>query len=41
MNFTMDGINRNNMLGEIRDEVLGLKNDCSNPDSKIKSIVKR
>lgn len=41
MNFTMDGINRNNMLGEIRDEVLGLKNDCSNPDSKIKSIVKK
>lgn len=41
VNFTMEGINRNNMLSEIREDVIGLKNDFTNPEHKIKSIVRK
>lgn len=41
VNFTMEGINRNNMLNEIREEVIGLKNNFANPEYKIKNIVRK
>lgn len=41
VNFTMEGINRNNMLSEIREEVMGLQNDFTHPEQKIKSIVRK
>ncbi len=41
VNFTMEGINRNNMLSEIREEVIGLQKDFTNPDFKIKNIVRK
>lgn len=41
INYTMEGINRNNMLGEIREEVLSLKKNLSDPEAKIKNIVRK
>ena len=41
VNFTMEGINQNNMLSEIREEVIGLQKDFTNPDFKIRNIVRK
>lgn len=42
INFTMEGISRNNMLNEIREEVTALQaNLNNNPDHRIKKIVRR
>lgn len=41
INYTMEGINRNNMLSEIREEVLQLRKNLSDPESKIKNIVRK
>lgn len=41
INYTMEGINRNNMLSEIREEVWQLRTNLSDPESKIRSIVRK
>lgn len=42
LNFTMENINRNNMLNEIRDEVVALKENLNNnPDQRLRSVVRR
>lgn len=41
VNFTMEGINRNNMLSEIREEVMGLQDNFAHPEQRIKGIVRK